>query len=282
LYNVEQVAALYDPQRHRGHAALFGQDPGVMCKSYGTVALWLLGYPDTARQEGERAIAMSHGLSPTTQAVAMHFAAMVQQLCGNPNKTHEYALRSIDIASQHGLSFWMAGSTVLAGWALAFSGQTDEGLSILRQGLADWRATGSVTYETHYLGLLAEVLMRAGQHGEAMDVLNEALALADRSGERYYEPELYRLRGALRLARHATGDFAMSDAAEDVRSAHTLARQQSARMLELRAALSLAELNRESPEDSIAIADLSRLCASFTEGRDMEDVRRAKSLLAAR
>src|SRR5262249_19749074 len=80
LRHIDQVAALYDPVRHRTHAFLFGQDPGVICKAYGAVALWLLGYPEAAERQSEAAIAMSRELSPTSQAVALHFASMLHQL----------------------------------------------------------------------------------------------------------------------------------------------------------------------------------------------------------
>jgi serine/threonine protein kinase/predicted ATPase len=280
LRNVEQVAALYDPQRHRGHAALFGQDPGVMCKSYGAVALWLLGYPDTAQQQCELANQMSAGLSPTTQAVAKHFAAFVAQLRRHAAQTRWFAERGVAIATEHGLSFWMAGSTVLVGWALATEGSLHEGLATLRRGLAEWRATGSVTYETYYLGLLAEVLVRLQRYTEALDVLAEALALAARSGERYYEPELYRLRGEILFDQGGKrNDRACSQAEQEFRQARELANTLQAPMLELRAATSLAALHRHTGQYADALAVLGQLYGQFAEGFDTEDLRRAKSLL---
>ena len=280
LRNVEQVAALYDPKRHCLHAAVFGQDPGVMCKSYGAVALWLLGYPDTARQQCERAIQMSAGLSPTTQAVAPYFAAMVQQLCGNGPQTLEYAQRAMAIAGEHGLSFWTAGGGVLSGWALAAQGSPAEGLAKLRQGLADWRATGSVTYETYYLGLLAEVLAGVKQFDEALQVIDEALTLVKRSGERFYEPELYRLRGEVLLALGGKSDLAAAiGARDDFRRSLDVAREQSARALELRAALSLAELDRVSGSGHEGRGLLADVYAAFAEGSETADLKQAQAML---
>jgi adenylate cyclase len=274
LRNVEQVAALYDPDRHRAHAAMFGQDPGVMCKAYGAVALWLLGYPDTAQQESQRAIEMSAGLSPTTQAIALHFASMVHQLRRDGAATREYARRARAISAEHGLSFWLAGGKVLSGWALAAEEIADGGLMRLRQGVADWRATGSVTYETYYLGLLAEVLARQRQFEEALRVLGESLALVEHTGERLYEAELYRIRGETVLAFADEADVqAGGRALEDFGKARDIARQQGVRSLELRAAMSLARHGRRWGDPADARALLAVLYGSFTEGLHTADLR---------
>src|SRR6476619_1050842 len=74
LHHVEQASVLYDPERHRRHAFQFGQDPGVICKAFGAVALWILGYPEQAVQESDAAIVMANDLSPSSQTVARHFA----------------------------------------------------------------------------------------------------------------------------------------------------------------------------------------------------------------
>src|SRR5262245_2850245 len=91
------------------------------------------------------------------------------------------ALRYVEasgaLAAEHGFSFWLAGAEVLRGWARAECGAED-GVDQLRHGLRDWLMTGSVTYHTYYLGLLAEVLLRRGRADAARPVLEEALALA--------------------------------------------------------------------------------------------------------
>src|SRR5262249_14716880 len=193
--HVEQAATLYDPDRHRTHAFVFGQDPGVICKSFGAVAHWLLGYLDQAERQSEAAIHMSRGHSPTSQAVALHFAAMLHQLSRHDTRARECAEACGAVAADHGLLFWRAGSAVVRGGALAASGVADEGINRLRQGLDDWRATGSGTYQTYFLGLLADLLARSGHGDEAGHVLREALDLAQQTGEGLYEAELYRLRG---------------------------------------------------------------------------------------
>src|SRR5262249_6421910 len=231
--HTEQVEALYDPVRHRTHAFLFGQDPGVICKAYGAVARWLLGYPDAAERHSEAAIAMSRELSPTSQAVALHFAAMLHQLRRHGPRTGACAEASAAIAVEHGFAFWLAGAGVMNGWALAAAGAPAEGIDCLRRGLRDWQETGSVTYRTYYLGLLAEVLGGQGQVEESGRVLDEALALVRQTGETFYEAELHRLRGELLLRASGGSGETIRRAEEDFRQALDVARRQGAKSLEL-------------------------------------------------
>ena len=85
-------------------------------------------------------------------------------------------------------------------WALAEQGQGEEGIAQLRQGLAAHQATGEEIVRSHFLALLAEAYGKVGQPREGLAVLTEALAMADRTEERFYEAELYRLKGELTLA----------------------------------------------------------------------------------
>jgi predicted ATPase len=273
IQHVEQAASLYDPRRHHSHGFLFGQDPGVMCMAFGEVALWLLGYPEQAEAQSEAAIRRSRDLSPSSQAIAMHFAAMLHQLRRDAPRASACAKASIAISTEHGFSFWLAGSNVLRGWALAASGPVEEGIRQLRQGLLDWKATNSVTYQTYYLGLLADVLREQGQIEEGRRVVDEALDVARRTGEELYEAELHRLKGELFLP-------ADEVAAEDsFRQALTVARRQEAKSLELRAAMSLARLFQRQGRPADAQPILSEIYHWFTEGFATRDLQDAKALL---
>ena len=89
--------------------------------------------------------------------------------------------------------------------------------------------------------MLAETLGRAGQAEAALEVVTEALAAADRSGERFYAAELHRLRGV------ACADPSVGrrhDAAASLRLAVAIARQQGALTLERRARASLEAIER--------------------------------------
>jgi adenylate cyclase len=276
VHHVEQTTALYDPGRHSVHAFQFGQDPATISKAFGAVALWLLGYPDQARRQSAAAITASENQSPSSQAVALHFAAVLHQLLRDGSQANAHATASRILAAENGFSFWLAGGSVLAGWGLAACGHVDDGVRQLRKGLVDWSATGSVTYRTYYLGLLAEVLVTQGQTEAAKRALEEALALVEDTDERLYEAELYRLRGELRIEK-STGPEAGSRAEEDFSRALDITRGQGAKSLELRAATSMAR------RGLLTFSERRELLAStfgwFREGLDSPDLRDAKELL---
>lgn len=270
LRNVEQGITLYNPATHGEHASSFGQDPSVMCRAFGSVVLWLLGFPDSARQQSQTMRQMSEGLSPTTQAVAWHFAAMVSQLVRDPRQVRRQAERSTSIATEHGLSFWQAGGEILIGWATAMQGARTEGIARLQTGLKKWRATGSVTYETYYLGLLAELLLADGQLESAEQSLQEALLLVERTDERFYLAELKRLQAEIRFR---SSSFSQGD--DCIEQALAAARQREARSLELRTLVSRVRWRR----DAAAELALSTLMSSLSEGRDTADWRDATEVL---
>ncbi|WP_254508371.1 serine/threonine-protein kinase [Anatilimnocola floriformis] len=279
LKHVEQVATLYDPQRHRAHAFHFGQDPGVICKAYGAIALWLLGFPDAAQRQSEEAIAMSQDLSPNSQAVAYQFAAMVFHLCRNPQRSRECAEACAAISGEHGFSFWLAGSTVIGGWALAASGDLQVGLDRLKQGMTAWRATSSVTYLTYYHALHAEALLAQGEAESALRAVEDGLALVEISDERMIEAELHRLRGVIRQQLAGENEAKLKEAEADFRHAIQIARRQEARSLELRAVLSLAQHQQQLGVRGDGRELLAHIIEHFVEPVNSPDHAAAAALL---
>jgi DNA-binding winged helix-turn-helix (wHTH) protein/predicted ATPase len=265
--HMDRGTALYDRRRHHAHTFQFGQDPGVACRAFGAVALWLLGHPDRALAASREAARHANELvQPSSQALALMFAAMVHQCRRDARAARACADLSRTIGADQGMSFWHAGGTILCGWAAAEAGDRVAGIAMLHDGLDAWQATGSVTYRTYFLALLAEVLMGDGRTADALAALNEALALVEQTGERLFEAELHRLRGeALRSAGHA-------DAEGCFHQALAVARRQAARSLELRAAVSLARLGPGRP--------LADVLAGFTEGFDTPDLTEARALMA--
>jgi predicted ATPase len=274
---MERGVALYDPGRHATHSALFGQDPGVACRMFGAVALWLLGFPGRALRESDAAVALSHELAqPNTQALALHFAAMLRQCRGEPGPARILAELEAAIAADHGFSFWHAGGTVLQGWAMA-AGGNPAGVDRLREGLAAWQATGSVTYQSYFLGLLADAVGRHGPPEEALRLVDEALAVAGRTSEGLYEAELHRLRGEFALR---CNPGAGAEAEDRFRHAMAVARRQRALSLELRAATSFARLLRVRGRGAEVIPLVTDVLGRFTEGFETPDLRAARELIS--
>ena len=195
-----QGSALYDSQQHRSHAFIYGQDPGVCYGVYTAYALWQLGYPDQDLKKIHEAVTLAQELAhPFSLALALNWAAISHQLRREGYLAQERAEAAITLSTEHGFPFCVALGTVLRGWALAEQGQEEEGIAQMRQGVDGWRETGAEIWRPYFLALLAEVYGKVGHTEEGLSVLAEALAQVDKTGERWYEAELYRLRGELTL-----------------------------------------------------------------------------------
>jgi class 3 adenylate cyclase/predicted ATPase len=278
----EQGIALYEPQQHSTHAFLYGQDPGVTCLSYLARVLWLLGYPDQALKKSHEALILARGLShPLSLAIALQYAAVLHQFRREEQLTQEQAGAAIEICTEQKFPFWLAISTVIRGWALAEQGQPD-GVIQMSQGLALQKATGAGIGRSLLLGLLAEGYEKGGQVEEGLTVLTEALAWVHRTGERYCEAELYRRKGELTLKRlrvQGAGSRGQEETEVCFQQAVAIARRQSAKSLELRAAMSLARLWQQQGKKDAARQLLVEVYGWFTEGFDTADLKEAKALL---
>jgi predicted ATPase len=277
--HMEQGLALYDPKRQQGHTFLYGLDPGVSCRAFGAVALWLLGYPEQARRHSQGAVALGEELGqPSTLALALHFAAMLEQYRGEVAAVRASAEATMAIATEHGLSFWQACGQIMRGWALAGQGAHGSGIVQLRQGLTAWKAAGSETYRTYFLALLAEALGQEGQIEAGLGVLAEALALMHGTSEGLHGAELHRLQGEFLLRRDAA-EITCREAETCFRRALTIAQGQQARSLELRAVMSLSRLYQQQDRQAEARSMLAACYDWFTEGFDTPDLQQAKTLL---
>ncbi len=197
--HLEQALALYEPQPHpRFHTVL--ADPRVQCLYYTSVILWHLGYADQALKRSQEAVALAAGLSRLfSLAQALGFAAQFHAFRREWRLAQEQAEAVITLSTEQGFPFWLAQGTVVRGEALAEQGQVGEGLAQMQQGLAAFRAMGAELVRISHLPQLAAAYAKAGQVEEGSRVAAEALACVDKTGERFGETELYRLKGELTL-----------------------------------------------------------------------------------
>jgi class 3 adenylate cyclase/predicted ATPase len=276
LENLEQGARLYRAQKHRSHATMFGTDPGVVCLSYGALALWHVGHPEQAYNRSCEALALARNLSHHhSLALALVFAAWLHQFRREPQAAREHAEAAIAICAEQGFPLFMSMGTILRGWALGQEGRGEEGVAQMRRGLADLRATGAGLWQPTFLSLIAEADGRIGQARRGLEVLGEAMAIVDRNDERFYEAELHRLKGELLLSTPADP----SGAERCFRIALEIAGRQRAKSLELRAACSLARLCAREGRRSEAHDLVAPIYGSFSEGFGMPDHQEAKALL---
>jgi predicted ATPase len=238
-------------------------------------------------------------------AFALSFAAMLHQYRREGQVAQERAESTITLSIEQESPFWLTLGTILRGWALVEQGQGEEGITQMREGLAAYRVTGAELRWPYYLALLAGAYGKVGQAEEGLSVLPEALATVDRTGERFYEAEVYRIKGQLVLQsgvrsleseNPSTQHLAPStqaEAEECFLKAIEIARKQQAKSLELRAVMSLVRLRQQQAAQSEshnthhearvrldeAHQILSELYQWFTEGFDTKDLQDAKMLL---
>jgi predicted ATPase len=276
--HLDQGMKLYDPQRHRTHAALYsGHDPGVCCRMQAAHALWLLGYPDQAVVSIQAALTLAEQLAhPLSLTMALRWAAVLHHLRREAPLTRDRAEAAMTMATDQGFPQQVAMAMPLRGWALAVSGRGEEGIAQIHQGLAACRATGATRDRPEHLALLAEASAQVGRTAAGLVALAEALARQGQSEVRLWEAELYRLRGELLWQQTVAQP---GEAEVCFRQALAVARGRQAKSLELRAAVSLARLWQQQGKRNEARDLLAPVYGWFTEGFDTADLQEAKALL---
>lgn len=248
--------------------------------------LWQLGYPEQALKHIHAACTLAQELShPFSLALVLNWTAIFHQFRREEQLTQERAEAAVTLSTEHGFPFCVAWGTILRGWALTEAGQGEEGIAQIRQGLDAYRTTGAEVWRPHYLALLSEGYRKVGQPEKGLNVLAEALALVNKTGERYYEAELYRIMGELLLAQEglrlqAEGLREKTEEAEECfHKAVAIARKQQAKSLDLRAATSLARWWQSQGKKTEAHQMLSEIYGWFTEGFETKDLHEAQALL---
>lgn len=284
---LEQAIALYDPQQHP-RPTVNTADPRVDGLSYGAWTLWCLGYPDRALEQSQEAVGLATRLShPFSLAYALGIAAWFHAVRREERLARERAEAVMTLSAEQGFPYWLAFGTVVRGWALAEQGQVEDGIAQVQQGLAAFRAMGTETVRAGHLPLLATLYAKGGRIEEGLQVLAETLDIVEKTGERVEEAELYRLKGELLLAREGKNVRAgfkpapTEEAEGCFLQAIEIARQQQAKSLELRAAMSLAQLWQRQGKQQEAYEMLSAIYGWFTEGFGTKDLQEAKALLHA-
>jgi predicted ATPase len=189
--------------------------------------------------------------------------------------TREIAETTIRLSIEQGFPFWSSVGAVFRGWALAEQGQAAQGIIQMQQGLSDWRTTGAEICQSYLLALLAETHSKVGQVEDGLTVVAEALTRVEKTRERFWEADLYRLKGELLLKQDQTE----MEVQACFRQAIQLAQHQQAKFLELRATVSLARLWQAQGKGAEARQMLAEIYDWFTEGFDTVDLREAQALL---
>jgi predicted ATPase len=238
--------------------------------------LWQLGYTDQAAERSKSAIELAHELShPLTLAIAYSYTAMFHQFRRDTDSARQKAEEAISISRDHGFPYYIAWGTLIDGWAKALEGDPGEQIPYMSKGLTDLQSTGAERSQSYYLALLAEVYARSDRADEALNLLRQAISFVDQKNERWWESELYRLKGDILLNLNETEP----EVEKSYQKAVQVALRQNAKSLELRAQMSLSRLLLSQGKNSEAKNILSETVEWFTEGHDNKELTEAKNLV---
>jgi class 3 adenylate cyclase/predicted ATPase len=277
--HLEEGFTLYDRDKHRDHAFLYGgHDPGACCGYHAAQVYWLLGYPDQALRRSRDALTLARDLrQPATVIHTLFFSAWLHQCLSQKQAVQDRIEEGMSLSTEQGFSRWLAEATFLRGWLLAEEGRQGIGIEQMSKVVTDARGKKSTgRFDAHCAALLAESYGKTGQATAGLNVVREAMAVTQQTNSCYYDAELYRIRGELLLTQSAAEE---KQAEACFQEALKIARNQSAKSLELRAAMSMSRLWQRQRKRTEAQELLAEVYGWFTEGFDTADLKQAKALL---
>ena len=276
--HLEQGFLLYDTEKHRHHAFLYGgHDPGVCCGYHAAEVFWLLGFPDQALRRSIDAVALArklrHSFSLTN---ALSFAVWLHRELGKLESMQAQLDEASKISTEQGFQRWLPQGNLHKAWLRADKGDRTA-IGQMVAILASQRAElSSGRWDSPSACLIAKACVKSGDTAEGLKVISDALTRVHKTEYRYYEAELRRVNGELLLAQTVPDE---QQAEMCFHEALTVARGQSAKSLELRAAMSLSRLWQRQGKQDEARRLLAEIYGWFTEGFDTADLQEAKLLL---
>ncbi len=278
--HLERALVLYAPAHHRNHSFLYGLDPAVLAAVHLTWLNWLVGAPEQAFELNRRSLEIAEQTGhPLSYAHALNFNVVYHSFRGDAEAARRDAEAEIALSNKHGFPHYLAYAKILRGWAMTWQGELSDGIEQIRLGLDSRReSTGAELARPFFLTLLAEAHGKAGSARDGLQVLREARQVVERTGERWWQPEIRRLEGELILL-ESPGNVAT--AAECFQNSLDWSGQSGAHLLELRAAISQFRLSVESsPLDfEGAQQTLRRVVGRFPADAEIADLKQGRSLL---
>jgi predicted ATPase/class 3 adenylate cyclase len=278
MAHLEKAIATYNSAEPQARRLRLGSHPGVLCRSVSAMFLWLTGYPERARQRSAEGITVARMLNhPFSLTYAQFHYGYLQYWLGYPEIVRERGRMVMELAEEHGFEIWRAVGAALRGAGMVGSGEVEEGLQLLEQGVSEYRGLKSPpVFLPLLLTLYAAALGTAGRPADGIAMLNRAIEVAGDDAGNLMVAEVLALKGQLLLA----VDRANAAEAEQLfQTALAVARQTNSRMPELRAATSLSALWKAQGKAEAARQVLAESYAGLTEGFELPDMVRARALL---
>jgi class 3 adenylate cyclase/predicted ATPase len=276
LRHFERSAELYDAERHRKLAFVYMLEFAVNGHFQRAFIRFALGYPDQAANLADTAVALGRSRQPVNLSAALGIGGQVLTFRGDIEKSRDWANQCIELSQRHGFAQQIASAKVMLGWATARDGDLDAGIDLVRQGVDYYRSAGAASWLASYLATLSELCLEANHRDEAVNAVDEGLAISEQADERQFGARLKQIKADTLLA-GPTPDPGLAEST--YRESIEIACSQSAKSWELRAAIHLARLWRGQGRTREARDLLAPIYGWFTEGFDTADLKEAKALL---
>jgi predicted ATPase len=272
-----EALALYRPAEHRRLMTRFGQDLRVTCLAFRSMASWLLGYPQAALDDADRALMEARQIEhAATLMFTLNFPILVNTYCGNYHAANQHLKELVALAEEKGAPFRKAEGVLRRGYILTLTGAANA-VETVTAGIDLWRSAGSTIFAPEQEFMLAIAYADKGQFDHAWRCIGNAMEAMQATQERWCEAEVHRVAGEIAL-RWPQRDEAKAQA--HFEHSLAIARAQRARSWELRAATSSARLLCHQGKQKLARERLAPVHDWFREGFDTSDLRKAKALLA--
>ena len=287
----EHAVTLYSREMRPAYHAMYRMDPGVFVNSELARTLWVMGYPDSALAARDAALQLgSESPDPRSKALGHVFASILHMLRREVDLTLHHATRAIEICDENGVAQERVWAMGIHGWAIAQTGNIDEGIREIEASIAIQRSRHAELNLTFALRQLAEVLNLKGSYVDAREAAREGLKISERHGEVASKVELYRIMGEAARALARTGEV---DTETQIRSGSTLspeacfraavelARKQNARSFELRSSVALGRELAERGLEAEAVKLVREIRVQFREGAKTKDIQDAEAFIAS-
>jgi predicted ATPase/class 3 adenylate cyclase len=280
LAHVDQLLTNYRMDVHGNLALFYGaHDPACCSLGMRALSLVMLGHLDKALAESESALELSERLNHKPSISHTHlFRAELSIILNRSEEAEAHLNASMSLSKKYSLAAYLNAADLMHGLVRVLRGEVEEGIGQAEAALITLMAVPSRRFHLPIrIAIVGRAKMAGGDVDGALALFNTALEAASNTGERWYEPELLRLKAEVLLTQpeqHAR------EAEDCLKAAIALAQEQEAKFWELRAATTLAVLWKQQGHRAEAHGLLAPVCSWFSEELNTGDVKDANALLA--
>jgi class 3 adenylate cyclase/tetratricopeptide (TPR) repeat protein len=280
--SAERSWALHEKVKDRPSHLHVPQDPGLAALNFLGPVRWSLGDQVGGLRASEESRAAAAALESKRALNLSRIGqtnAWLHQIRHDHQQAFQAAEQALLIAREFHIEWAVVNLSIHRGLAIANSNAdrttVQDAIATVNENLGYWRAAGAESFVPYFLGKLAEAYHNVGDNMAALDLLSEAIELADRIGEHCHDAELYRVRGQARLA-----GADRSKGVGDLVRAIATAREQCALSFEIRSTVTLLSIVPELTDREMRIGQLETAIASLSSSENGRDEGEARRLIA--